>query len=335
MTSASSSSNLATGDAEIAAVRSYNRFYTQRLGLLNERLPGSDWSLAEARLLYELAHDAKPAASQLSRDLLLDPGYVSRILRRFENAGLIERRRDSGDARRSQVTLTAAGRQAFAALDGATRAQVARLLSPLPAPARAELVASMATIENVLSCTRPRTLSGPPPHASPVVLRPPAPGDVGWVIERHGALYATEFGYDTTFEGLVARIAGEFLEANDAAHERCWIAERDGRRVGAVFVVRVDDETAKLRLLFVEPDARGLGIGARLVAECTRFARRAGYRRITLWTQSHLWAARKLYVDAGYVRTAQAPHHSFGRDLVAETWELALDRARSAATEQR
>ena len=324
MTSASSSSNLATGDAEIAAVRSYNRFYTQRLGLLNERLPGSDWSLAEARLLYELAHDAKPAASQLSRDLLLDPGYVSRILRRFENAGLIERRRDSGDARRSQVTLTAAGRQAFAALDGATRAQVARLLSPLPAPARAELVASMATIENVLSCTRPRTLSGPPPHASPVVLRPPAPGDVGWVIERHGALYATEFGYDTTFEGLVAKIAGAFLEANDPAREHCWIAERNGVRVGSVFLVARDATTAKLRLLFVEPSARGAGVGAMLVRACTDFARSRGYRQITLWTQSHLAAARKLYVEEGYRRVAEEPHRSFGLDLVAETWTLEL-----------
>jgi len=314
------------GDGAIAAVRSYNRFYTQRLGLLNERLPGSDWSLAEARLLYELAHSGAPAASQLSRDLVLDAGYVSRILRRFENAGLIERRRDTGDGRRSHVLLTAAGRQAFAALDSETCAQVARLLSPLPAPARAALVASMTTIENVLSCGQRRVASAGEPADTPstVALRQPAPGDVGWVIERHGALYAAEFGYDAAFEGLVAKIAGAFLESNDPSRERCWIAERDGVRVGSVFLVALDATTAKLRLLFVEPSARGSGVGAMLVRACTGFARACGYRQITLWTQSHLEAARKLYINEGYRRVAQEPHHSFGLDLVAETWVLDL-----------
>jgi len=315
-----------TSDAAIAAVRSYNRFYTQRLGLLNERLPGSEWSLAEARLLYELAHNAAPAASQLSRDLLLDPGYVSRILRRFENAGLIERRRDRGDARRSHVLLTAAGREAFAALDSGTCAQIARLLSPLRPPAQAALVASMSTIENVLA-PRPgqRASTGSQPRAtSDVVLRAPAPGDVGWVVERHGALYASEFGYDATFEGLVAKIAGAFLESHDPARERCWIAEHDGVRAGAVFLVALDEITAKLRLLFVEPAARGAGAGAKLVRACTDFARGCGYRRITLWTQSHLAAARKLYVAEGYRLVAEEPHHSFGLDLVAETWVLEL-----------
>jgi|SRR5688572_12982585 len=316
----------AANDAAIAAVRSYNRFYTQHLGLLNERLPGSDWSLAEARLLYELAHRTAPAASQLSRDLVLDPGYVSRILRRFENAGLIERRRDRGDARRSHVLLTAAGRQAFAALDTGTCAQVARLLSPLRPPARDALVASMSTIENVLSCGRRSAASvgAAPGMSSSVVLRAPAPGDVGWVVERHGALYAAEFGYDTTFEGLVAKIAGAFLESNDPARERCWIAERDGVRAGSVFLVALDATTAKLRLLFVEPSARGAGVGAKLVRACTDFARACGYRRITLWTQSHLAAARTLYVNEGYRRVAEAPHRSFGLDLVAETWVLEL-----------
>jgi len=315
-----------TNDAAIAAVRSYNRFYTQRLGLLNERLPGSEWSLAEARLLYELAHNAAPAASQLSRDLVLDPGYVSRILRRFETAGLIERRRDRGDARRSHVLLTSAGREAFATLDTGTCAQIARLLSPLRPPARAALVASMSTIESVLTCGQRAGTSAPPQRgASPqVVLRAPAPGDVGWVVERHGALYAAEFGYDTTFEGLVAKIAGAFLESNDPARERCWIAERDGVRAGSVFLVALDDTTAKLRLLFVERTARGARIGAQLVRACTDFARACGYRRITLWTQSHLAAARRLYVDEGYRRVAEAPHRSFGLDLVAETWELEL-----------
>jgi DNA-binding MarR family transcriptional regulator/GNAT superfamily N-acetyltransferase len=315
-----------TGDDAIAAVRRYNRFYTQQLGLLNERLPGSAWSLAEARLLYELAHKRSPAASELARELLLDPGYVSRILRRFEAAGLIERRRDAGDGRRSHLWLTAAGRQAFATLDGETRAQIARLLAPLEPPARTALVASMSTIHQLLSnpvagAVAPRSeLRG----AGEVRLRDPAPGDVGWVVQRHGTLYAQEFGYDATFEGLVAKIAGAFLEKNDPAHERCWIAERDGVRVGSVFLLRLDSATAKLRLLFVEPSARGAGVGAMLVHACTRFAREAGYSRITLWTQSHLAAARKLYVNEGYRRVAEEPHHSFGLDLVAETWTLEL-----------
>ena len=308
----------ATPDDAIAAVRRYNRFYTQRLGLLNERLDGSQWSLTEARVLYELAHRTAPAASELARDLVLDAGYVSRILRRFEAAGLIERNRDAGDARRSHLALTAIGRESFAALEMRTRTQIARLLEPLPTPAREALVTSMAAIRSLLD--------GPHDGAARISLRAPAPGDVGWVIERHGALYAAEFGYDATFEGLVAKIAGAFLESHDPLRERCWIAQRAGLRVGSVFLVRLDEETAKLRLLFVEPEARGLGVGAQLVAACSSFAREAGYKRITLWTQSHLAAARKLYVDAGYRLVAEEPHRSFGLDLVAETWLLDLDR---------
>ena len=309
--------------ASIQAVRRYNRFYTQRLGLLNERLLGSPWSLTEARVLYELAHRDAPTASELARDLTLDRGYVSRMLRRFEAAGLLERERDDADGRRSHLLLTAAGRESFAALERGSSTQVARLLEPLDAAARASLAAAMTTIEQLLIDERPAPVAAAPS----TVLRPPRPGDVGWIVERHGALYAAEFGYDATFEGLVARIAGDYLAANDPARERCWIAEHGDRRVGAVLLVRVDDETAKLRLLFVDADARGLGVGAKLVSACTAFAREAGYRRITLWTQSHLAAARKLYVDAGYVLVDRAPHRSFGLDLVAETWELVLDRA--------
>lgn len=308
-------------DATIAAVRRYNRFYTQRLGLLSERLAGSLWSLTEARLLYELAHREAPAAGELARDLMLDAGYVSRILRRFEATGLIERERDGEDARRSHLRLTPAGRESFAVLEHGSRMQVARLLAPLPPPARNALVASMSTIHDLLD--RPPRVADDP-RGGDVVLREPLAGDIGWVVERHGALYAAEFGYDATFEGLVAKIAGAFLESNDRARERCWIAERSGIRVGAVMLVRLDDETAKLRLLIVEPAARGSGVGARLVAACTAFARDAGYKRITLWTQSHLAAARRLYVNEGYRLVAQAPHRSFGLDLVAETWELAL-----------
>jgi DNA-binding MarR family transcriptional regulator/GNAT superfamily N-acetyltransferase len=308
-------------DDAIAAVRRYNRFYTQRLGLLNERLLGSRWSLTEARLLYELAHRPAPAASELARDLMLDAGYLSRILRRFEAAGLIERRRDRNDARRSHLLLTANGRQSFAALERESRIQIARLLAPLPSPARDALVASMSTIHGLLD---PSGEVAAERRAADVVLREPAPGDVGWVIERHGAIYASEFGYDATFEGLVAKIAGTFLESHDASCERCWIAEHAGARAGAVFLVKVDEDSAKLRLLIVEPAARGLGVGARLVRACTDFARDAGYKRITLWTQSHLAAARHLYVTEGYRRVAEEPHRSFGLDLVAETWELDL-----------
>jgi DNA-binding MarR family transcriptional regulator/GNAT superfamily N-acetyltransferase len=307
-------------DDTIAAVRRYNRFYTQRLGLLNARLLESRWSLTEARVLYELAHRNAPAASELARDLMLDAGYVSRILRRFEAAALIERHRDGDDARRSHVRLTPAGRASFTALDQGSRMQVARLLAPLPSPARHALVTSMSTIHRLLD--GPATADEP--DRSAVALREPAPGDVGWVVERHGALYATEFGYDATFEGLVAKIAGAFLESHDPSRERCWIAERAGARVGAVFLVRLDDATAKLRLLIVEPSARGLGVGAKLVAACTAFARAAGYKRISLWTQSHLAAARRLYMNEGYRLVAEEAHRSFGLELVAETWQLEL-----------
>jgi DNA-binding MarR family transcriptional regulator/GNAT superfamily N-acetyltransferase len=306
----------------IAAVREYNRFYTQRLGLLNDRVLGSPWSLTEARLVYEIAQRRSCTASELARDLRLDPGYLSRLLRRFEGRGLIERQRCESDARRSFLQLTASGREAFAALERGSSMHVARLLEPLDAGDRASLVAAMTTIHGLLGesgAGKGTRLSGPETS-----LRAPCPGDLGWVVERHGALYAAEFGYDDRFEGLVARIVADFLGSNDPARERCWIAEHGGRRVGAVLLVRVDDDTAKLRLLFVEPDARGLGIGARLVGQCTEFARGAGYKRITLWTQSHLAAARKLYLDAGYMRIAETPHRSFGQDLVAETWELVL-----------
>ena len=307
----------------IAAVRRYNRFYTQRLGLLNDRVLGSPWSLTEGRLLYEIAQRPSCTASELARDLALDPGYLSRLLRRFEARGLIERRRCPDDARRSFLQLTASGRESFRVLDRGWCTHVARLLEPLDAGARASLVSAMATINELLGESAGEA---PPPGADrETLLRPSRPGDLGWIVERHGALYAAEFGYDATFEGLVAGIAADFLGRNDPARERCWIAEHCGSRVGAVLLVRADDETARLRLLFVEPRARGKGIGARLVAECTRFAREGGYRRVVLWTQSHLAAARKLYVDAGFVRVAASPHRSFGQDLGAETWELGLD----------
>jgi DNA-binding MarR family transcriptional regulator/N-acetylglutamate synthase-like GNAT family acetyltransferase len=297
----------------VDAVRRYNRFYTLRLGLLNQHLVDSRWSLTEARVLYELAHRQDPAAADLSRDLSLDPGYLSRLLQRFAAAGLIERRRSDRDARRHPVQLTAAGHEQFAALDRGARRQVERLLEPLASGEREALVAAMDAIERRLDA-----------GAQPVALRDLAPGDVGWIVERHGALYATEFGYDATFEALVARIGADFLQQRDPARERGWIAERAGVRVGSVLLVRADEQTAKLRLLLVEPAARGAGVGRALVDACTAFAREAGYRRITLWTQSHLAAARAIYEAAGYQRVAEEAHRSFGLDLVSETWMLAL-----------
>jgi len=297
----------------VDAVRRYNRFYTLRLGLLNQHMVDSPWSLTEGRVLYELAHRQDPAAADLARDLSLDPGYLSRLLQRFAAAGLIERRRSERDGRRHPVQLTAAGHEQFAALDRGARRQVERLLEPLASSEREAIVAAMESIERRLDA-----------GVRPVTLRDLDPGDVGWIVERHGALYAAEFGYDATFEALVARIGADFLQERDPARERGWIAERGGVRVGSVLLVRADEQTAKLRLLLVEPAARGAGVGRALVDACTTFARDAGYRRITLWTQSHLAAARAIYEAAGYERVAEEPHHSFGLDLVAETWVLAL-----------
>jgi DNA-binding MarR family transcriptional regulator/GNAT superfamily N-acetyltransferase len=303
----------AVPEPAIAAVRAFNRFYTKTAGLLDEHLAGSPWSLTEARVLYELAQRDAPSAVDISRDLALDPGYLSRLIARLEAAGIVTRHRATADARRSHVFLTAAGRETFAALDRGSRDDVERLLAKLPRDGRDALTLAMDRIRKVLDDA-----------PTDVRLRNLEPGDAGWVVERHGALYATEFGYDATFEGLVAKIAGAFLEQNDTKRERAWIAERGGLRVGSVFLVRADGETAKLRLLIVEPSARGAGIGKRLVDACTTFAKSAGYRRITLWTQSHLAAARALYEAAGYVRIAEEPHRSFGLDLVAETWVLDL-----------
>jgi len=303
-------------DGSVAAVRRFNRFYTRQIGVLEEGLAQSPFSLAEARVMYELAQRERPTAAELGRDLGLDAGYLSRILRGFEDKGLIARRPSDTDGRQSLVALTAAGRAAFDRLEQATRAQIAAMLQPLSARAQGRLLQAMATIEALLG-------GGGEPRV-PYVLRTHQPGDLGWIVQRHGALYAEEYGFDETFEGLVAEIVAQFARGHDPARERCWIAERDGVAVGSVMLVRASDDVAKLRLLLVEPEARGLGIGARLVEECTRFARRAGYRTITLWTNSVLHAARRIYQNAGYRLVRAEPHHSFGHDLIGETWELTL-----------
>ena len=307
-----------------AAVRRFNRFYTRRIGVLHEKLADTRFSLAESRLLWELAHRGRSTAAELARDLDLDPGYVSRLLRTLKEAKLIRSERAAEDARHLHLSLTAAGRRAFAPLDRRSEADVSALLAAVPDGARHRLLGAMSEIESLLG-ERPTA-------AAPWLLRPPRPGDIGWVVARHGRVYADEYGWDLRFEALVARIAADFVDRFDAAREACWIAERDGANVGCVFLVQARDQasgsvvegTAQLRLLLVEPSARGLGIGARLVDECERFARVQGYRRIVLWTNSVLAAARAIYAKAGYRLLASEPHESFGRPLIGETWALEL-----------
>jgi DNA-binding MarR family transcriptional regulator/GNAT superfamily N-acetyltransferase len=297
------------------AVRRFTRFYTRRLGVLREGLLDSSFGLTEARLLYEIAHGDGVTASGLATTLELDPGYVSRILRRFREQGLVRRRPCPRDRRAQRLTLTEAGRLAFAPLDQRSREMVFRLIAPLSEASRQRLVEAMRTIEGLLEAGGPE---------NGVSLRPHRPGDMGWIVHRHGALYAQEYGWDESFEALVAEIAASFIKDFDPKRERCWIAEKDGAIVGSVLLVRQSDEEAKLRLLYVEPQARGLGVGRRFVEEAIRFAKAAGYRRLTLWTNDVLAAARHLYAAAGFTLVRREPHRSFGQDLVGEYWELDL-----------
>ena len=303
-------------ERRVAAVRRFTRFYTRQIGLLQEGLLDSTFSLAEARVLYELAHRDRLTATALAADLGLDAGYLSRILRRFAERGLIAKTAAPSDGRQSLLALTARGRKAFAPLDRGSRDQVAALLGQLGAAEQERVVSAMGAVEALLG---PSATEKPP-----YVLRPHRPGDMGWVTSAHGALYAQEYGWDITFEALVAKITAEFIENFDARRERCWIAEVDGEPVGSVFVVAKSDAIAKLRLLIVDPKARGLGVGKRLVEECLRFAKDAGYTSMTLWTQSILTAARGIYQGAGFRLVAEDPHHSFGVDLIGETWEREL-----------
>ena len=299
-------------ESQISAVRAFNRFYTRQLGVLGQRLLGQ-FSLSEARVLYELAHRDGAAAKEIGAKLDLDPGYLSRIVQKFDDDGLISRKPLPADRRQHQLSLTAKGRQAFAKLDRSSHDDVSRMLGPLPENDRRRLTAAMATIEGLLGEV----------HA-PATLREPRPGDMGWIAQSQGACYAREYGWDSSFEALVAEIVASFIKSFDASRERCWIAEIDGAPVGSVMLVRHDDEVAKLRLLLVEPAGRGQGLGKRLVGECIAFARACGYRKITLWTQSILTAARKIYQDAGFVLVASEPHRSFGQSLIGETWEMKL-----------
>jgi DNA-binding MarR family transcriptional regulator/ribosomal protein S18 acetylase RimI-like enzyme len=307
--------NAPISHGHIAAVRRFSRFYTGRIGVLREGLHDSPFSLTQSRVLYELANRKAPTATELARDLDLDAGYLSRILRRFEKEELVARTPSPEDGRQSFLALTAAGQEAFGGLNRRSRDEVAALLQPMGAAGQARLVDAMGAIERLL---------GAAPVAAAWRLRAHRPGDMGWVVSRHGAVYAEEYGWDETFEALVAEIAACFIRRFDPAREHCWIAEREGERLGSVFLVKRSPRIAKLRLLLVERQARGLGIGAALVDQCIAFARETGYGKITLWTQSILLPARHIYEKAGFRRVREEPHHSFGQDLVGEYWELRL-----------
>jgi DNA-binding MarR family transcriptional regulator/GNAT superfamily N-acetyltransferase len=317
--------SLAPDDARVDAARRFARFYTRHIGALHEGLLDSPFTLTESRLLWELAHREHCSAATLARELDLDAGYLSRLLRGLKERGLVRSTRSAQDARIAELSLSAAGRRAFSPLEQRSRTQTQALLARLDDGQQQQVLRSMAQIERALDDTERRT-----PAAC--VLRAHRPGDIGWIIARHGALYAQEYGYDGRFEAMVARIGADFLERFDPAFEACWIAERDGVNVGCVALVRARDDTsgavieatAQLRLLLVEPAARGLGLGERLAAECERFARAQGYRRIVLWTNASLAAARGIYRKAGYRLTGSESHHSFGLEQVGETWELTL-----------
>ena len=303
-------------DSHVTLVRNFNRFYTRQAGLLEEGLLQSEFSLTEARILYELAHRAGLTAAALGKDLGLDAGYVSRILKKFEGRGFLARLPSNDDGRQSLLTLTEAGRRAFAPLDEASRNDVVTMLKGLPVGGREMLLQAMLRIQ--------RLLGGDADERLPSIFRSHQPGDIGWITHRQAVLYNQEYGWDETYEALVAEILAAFVRNFDPRRERSWVVEREGEVVGCVFVMRKSEDTAQLRLLYVEPSARGLGIGGRLVDECIRFARNKGYRRMILWTNDVLVSARRIYESAGFQLTSEEHHHSFGKDLVGQTWELDL-----------
>jgi DNA-binding MarR family transcriptional regulator/N-acetylglutamate synthase-like GNAT family acetyltransferase len=303
-------------EARIDAVRRFNRFFTRRIGVLREGLLHTPYPLTEARILFEISHRAEVAASDLSRELGLDPGYLSRILARLEQKGLIDKVRSETDARRRLLLLTPQGQDAFSLLDSRSREEVAEMLCELSEGDQRRLLEAMQTIEGVLDKGFK--------FSEPFFLRQHRPGDMGWVVHRHGVLYAWEYGWDERFEALVAQIVADFVNNYDAARERCWLAEMSGEIVGCVFLVRASDTVAKLRLLLVEPEARDLGLGTRLVEECISFARQSDYTTLTLWTNSVLDAARRIYEKHGFKLVEEEEHHSFGQDLVGQNWELTL-----------
>ena len=303
-------------EERIGAVRQFNRFFTRKIGVLREGLLHSPYTLTEARILFELGHRDSVTASDLCRELGLDPGYLSRILARLEQQGLLEKVRTDNDGRQRLLQLTSEGRNAFVFLDQRSRDEVSEMLNDLSEEEQKNLLKAMQTIENLLT----KGLK----YSEPFILRPHKPGDMGWVVHRHGVLYAQEYGWNEDFEALVAQIVADFIKNYNPERECCWIAEMDGEIVGSVFIVEASETVAKLRLLLVEPKARGLGMGTRLVEECIRFARSCGYQKLVLWTNNVLLEARHIYEKTGFKLIAEEAHHSFGHDLIGETWELVL-----------
>lgn len=315
MPSPNQSTSSPVRDADIAALRHFNRFYTRTIGVLDQHLLNSPFSLTEARVLYELAQRESCIAKEIGAELGLDAGYLSRIVQSFLDAKLITRTPSPEDKRQFRLALTAKGRSVFAKLNTKQHDSVAELIGKLPREQTQQLIAAMAEIERLLDPDRPR---------SQPTLRTHRPGDMGWVVAEHGRQYAEQYGFDSSFESLTAEITAKFLASYDASCERCWIAEVDGKPAGSVFLVKHTPKIAKLRLFLVDPAARGRGAGKMLVNECITFARASGYSKITLWTQSNLVAARGIYKSAGFVHVGTEPHRSFGQDLIGETWELDL-----------
>lgn len=305
-----------TLNERIAAVRQFNRFITRRIGALQEGLLHSPYSLTEARILFELGHRTRLTATDLAEELGLDPGYLSRILSELETRGLLDKTRSQTDGRQRLISLTSEGEEAFSLLDSRSREEVSGMLDELADGDQHRLLDAMRTIENILTDDFK--------YSNPFFLRDPEPGDLGWIVHRHGKLYAREYDWDDQFEALVAQIVADFVRNHDPGRERCWIAEMDEEIVGSVFLSRESDEVARLRLLLVEPRARGLGLGSKLVEQCIRFARHKGYTTLTLWTNSVLDAARHIYLAKGFVLIEEEHHHSFGKDLVGQNWELHL-----------
>jgi DNA-binding MarR family transcriptional regulator/ribosomal protein S18 acetylase RimI-like enzyme len=302
----------------VAAVRRFNRYYTRQIGVLRKRFLDSPYSLGEARVLYEIATKQAPSASEIARTLDLDPGYLSRVLRNFERRGLVRKRTSPQDGRQSHLTMTPRGKKSFMPLDARSQRETAAMLAKLKAADQARLIAAMATIETLLG---EEDQDQSPRH---YIVRAPRPGDFGWIVKRHAELYAQEYRWREPFEGLCAQIVADFVNKYDASRERCWIAEIDGENAGTVMLVNDGADVARLRLLLVEPNARGLGIGARLTDEAIGFARTTGYRKMTLWTHSVLTAARHIYQTAGFTLMRSEEHQSWGQPVVSEHWDLEL-----------
>jgi DNA-binding MarR family transcriptional regulator/GNAT superfamily N-acetyltransferase len=309
---------MANRDQRIAAARRFNRFYTRQIGVLRKNFLDSPYSLGEARVIYEIANDASPTASDIGRALDLDAGYLSRVLRNFEKRGLVERKVSAKDARQSHLALSPRGRKAFTLLDDLSQSDIGTMLDKLSPADQSRLIAAMGTIETLLEGA-----AGEPERRS-YRLREPMPGDFGWVVKRHAELYAQEYKWQEPFEGVCAQIVADFANKFDRKRERCWMAEMDGENVGCVFVAKDSEQVARIRLLLVDPKARGLGLGARLTDEAVRFAREAGYAKMTLWTHSVLKAARHIYQKAGFTLTHTEKHKSWGQPVVSEYWDLQL-----------